>query len=247
MPTLTLRIDDATRSELEALAQGRGETVSDLVREAIDELLGRGDDDKERPNAEPRSLTAVERSLLASQHEVLAVLSDEGSQERKYHNQLVEVLRSGFTGEYHKVFVDLTPEVPLRDARLLARILGMFRVLRHSLDHLSTDAKAEIGEHADHALTFNGFDHNDSRELALARYVQFLVADGRWEEQEEVLERDGGNSHMPKLATYLRMLAAFEPLMARRSTDPSLSFDEQMSLDADDLRAVYAAWPSPRS
>ena len=41
MATVTLRVDDRTKEDLDALARSRGTTITDLLRPLIDELTGR--------------------------------------------------------------------------------------------------------------------------------------------------------------------------------------------------------------
>jgi uncharacterized protein YfbU (UPF0304 family) len=75
---------------------------------------------------------------------------------------------------------------------------------------------------------------------------EFLVRQDRWAEQVKVLEHDGGNSHSPMLETYKRMLLAFSPIWSLRTSDYSRGRD-RLCLDLKELKAVYAAWPYPRS
>src|SRR5215207_2316908 len=99
MPTLTIRVDDSTRDDLEALAATHGTNLSALLREQIDGLLGRGVQMKREDV--PRALTMTERLILARLHEVLVRLDDE---DPEYHQQMVEVLTEGYAGEYDRVF-----------------------------------------------------------------------------------------------------------------------------------------------
>lgn len=244
MATITIRLDDQKRVALEAVARGRGETVSDLLRYAADEILGTHYD--AAPTSGPWSLTLAERSVLTSQHKILAALNatDEDC-ERKQHLKVVEVLTNGFTGEYDSVFAGFDPEISRRECRLVWDLLDMFRVLRFSLERLDEEEIAEIGEYVELALSFKGFDGNDAVEARLMRYARFLVDDGRWDEQAKVFEKDRGNSHSPMLGSYRRMLAAFETIWDRKTRDHSKSFDDRLHLDVEELKVVYAAWPHP--
>jgi hypothetical protein len=245
MATLTLRIDDEMRDQIEALARGRGGTVSDFVRLALDEVLVR--EEGEGPKRNPESLTLQERKLLAMQHQILALLSDENGWERDYHSRCVDVLSNGFVGEYESLFRGLDQEISLKECELLWRILDMFRILEFSINRLPDDVKVELNERVGHSFSFAGFDFNDSRELRFARYAKFLVNDGRWKEQADALEQEGGNSHMPMLEKYQRMLAVFEPIISKRGSDSALSFDDQLSLDVGNLYEIHAASSFRRS
>src|SRR5260370_40972808 len=67
MPTITLRVDDQTKDDLDALARSRGTTITDLLRPLVDELTGRA---TERPGAHPVHLSPVERRILSLPHEI---------------------------------------------------------------------------------------------------------------------------------------------------------------------------------
>ncbi|WP_394855640.1 ribbon-helix-helix protein, CopG family [Rhodococcus globerulus] len=78
MPSLTIRIDDKTRIELDVLAKSSGQTVSDLVRGLIDQRLGCGI--RVREGDTPASLAPIECPILAQHREILASLTDGGDE-----------------------------------------------------------------------------------------------------------------------------------------------------------------------
>jgi hypothetical protein len=51
---------------------------------------------------------------------------------------------------------------------------------------------------------------------------------------------------MPLLATYQRMLDAFEPIWKKKVSDYSMGPDSFL-LNLDELRSVYTAWSNPRA
>jgi uncharacterized protein len=239
--TITLRIGEDRRSELEALARGRGETVSDLIRTAIDDaVLGRVAD-RNVIRAGPPSLTLFERSVLAAQHRMMAATQDVDDYESEDHLKVAEILENGFSGEYDTAFLNLDSELSRAECRLLWDILDMFRVLESSITRIDAAQRAEVGEQAEHALSFRGFDFNDALEAKLARYTKFLIRQDQWAEQVGVLEHDGGNSHSPMLETYKRMLAAFSSIWSLRTNDYSRGLD-RLYLDLEELKTVYASW-----
>src|ERR1039458_6848322 len=147
MATITLRVDDETRNDVESLARGQGVTVSDLVRSAIDETLGR--EVTANSIGGPQSLTFVERRILVLQHEILAQLHADDHDEVVDHLRMVEVLTRGFTGEYDSVFSSIDSEISRRDCVLVWDLLEMFRVLTSSLSRLDDDEKAAVGERSE--------------------------------------------------------------------------------------------------
>lgn len=124
----------------------------------------------------------------------------------------------------------------------------MFRHLKNGLERLSPEDRAALDDTAQHALTFRGFDFNDTREGRLATYAKYFIEDERWEELAVHFdaEHERGNSHMPYLVTYQRMLSAFTPRWEKRTSNSSLGFPERYVLDLADLQAVHAAWAAPR-
>lgn len=244
MPTITMRVDQWTRDELDRVAQATDTTLSDLLRLKIDELLGK-DVEPHRAGA-PRSLTLTERRTWVLQHEILALLKTDAD-EVNYHRKRIEVLESGFTAEYGAEFVALGPELTPSDCRLVWDILDMFSVLEASVDRLSPDDLAGLGELAGRLLSFRGFDGNDERESRMLDYTQFLIDDGKWENLAKHLGdgNDGGNSHMPVLDGYQRMLHAFAPIW-RAKVSRGLGLDAHR-FNADELKQVLAALRVPRA
>src|SRR3954470_6282866 len=114
MATLTLRVDDAVRDELDRAARTRGTTVSDLLRTAIDDLLGFDGDSSDRGDdvAVPRTLDVVERRMFSLLHGALSRLVED-EDDRDYHVRQAEVMTEGFAGEYNTEFgymsVELSP------------------------------------------------------------------------------------------------------------------------------------------
>jgi uncharacterized protein len=243
MATITMRIDDRTRDQVEAMARARGISVSELLRSAIDDLLGR---EVDVPRADvPTSLTMVERRLLAMQHEILSRLDRDDKYEVARRNRRIEALEGGFTAEYSDEFGALEPEMSRRDCALVWEILDMFLMLKGSVERLGVDKVAALDKHAPQALTFRGFDIQDSYESRLLGYAQFLISTGRWKDLAEHFDakHEHGNSHSPRLATYLRMLAAFKPI---RESKLRRGFDtDTLLLTEDELATVVAAWPYP--
>jgi hypothetical protein len=147
MPTITLRLDDATKEELEALARSRGQSLSDLIRSALDGLLMRNKDE-DRLDITPRSLTAVERQQLALLHRILArVVGDDNDVDgdKAYQLERAQVLEEGFVGEYSMEFCGISPELSARDSKFVVDVLDLFRIVTFSIMKLEADG-VEFGE-----------------------------------------------------------------------------------------------------
>jgi uncharacterized protein YfbU (UPF0304 family) len=237
MATITLRLDDQVRDDLEHLAKNQGVTLSELLRVTLMRLVGR---DADSPPHVPPSLEITQRHTFRLLHKLMAEVGPKN--ERDYHQRQAEVLEEGFTANYDSVFGGIVfPEMTRTDAELVYDLLDAFTVLESSLDKLDDDARAALGEGAGYALTFRGFDHNDTQELRLSGFAKHLIDDGKWSNMAHHFdeEHEGGNSHMPMLNSYRRVLAAYKAVLQERKR--TVSGFEAYRFDAEALREVLVA------
>jgi hypothetical protein len=237
MATITLRLDDGTRDELERLAKTRETSVSELLRESIANLLGTR---RELAGEEaPRSMNMVDRRMLALLHEILDRVDPDG--DAGDHARQVRALERGFTDEYAYEFGALEPELSLSECTLVQDILEMFTLLEYGLKQVGDRVEAELGDDA-RLLEFAGFDLNNSRESRLLGYAKHLISTERWEGLAAHFDdqHERGNSHMPTLKRYERMLDAFRTVVDRKKAAVGISFDTYR-FDGNDLREVLAA------
>lgn len=249
MATITLRVDDRIRDQLQAMAEGMGISVSDLLRSLIDGLFDRVDRQEPRRRVVPESMTAVDRKQLALLHKILARLVEEDVDDDRlaydgdttYQLDRAQALEEGWTKEYDMEFHAMEPELSRRDCGLVMDLLDMFRILKYSCERVTDQLSNEdLG-----TLRFRGFDLSDDLEGRLLGYARWLISDGdRWQEQAEVFstENDRGNSHMPWLAAYRRMLEVYEPIWRGVTRDRGRVGE---LLDAEQLRQVAAAAVHP--
>lgn len=247
MATITLRLDDGVRDQLQSMADGRGLSLSDLIRDAIDGLFDQGDREAPRRAVVPESISPIHRRQLALLHRILARLVEgQTTDERLEHDgdtayQLdrAEALEEGWTNEYDMEFYATEPELSRRDCGLVMDLLDMFRVLRASLERTPEEVEDEVVR----MLVFHGFDVQDEVEVRFLSYARSLIARGKWTEFADVFSSDNdfGNSHAPWLATYKRIYAEYEPIwhtIVRRAGRDYL-------LSADELRRVAEAAVHP--
>jgi len=236
MPTITLRVDDQTKDDLDALARSRGATITDLLRPLVDELTGRA---TERPGAHPVHLSPVERRILSLQHEILGKLDPDLEQ---HHRLRSEALNAGYAAEYAEEFAGVEPGLTARDCELVQDILDMFRILKASTDKLGPAAVASLGKHAGTLLAFRGFDLNDPAEGRMLGYVRYLLETDRWTDLAAYFDdkHEGGNSHRRTLPTYRRMLEAYESLSEAKTEGRGFGPDQYL-FSPDELAAVARA------
>lgn len=239
MPTITLRVDDQTKDDLDALARSRDTTISDLLRPVVDELTGRA---TERPGAHPIHLSPVERRILSLQHEILGKVDPDFQQ---YHRLRSEALDAGYAAEYAEEFAGIDPGLTARDCELVQDILDMFSILNSSTDKLGPAAVASLGQHAGTLLAFHGFDASDPVEGRMLGYARYLLETDRWTNlAADFDQNDGGNSHRRTLPTYRRMLEAYEPLFKAKAKGRGFGPDQYL-FSADELATVARAGIHP--
>lgn len=228
MPTITVRLDDEVRDALQACADEESVNVSDFVRELIRARVVSVRDPDEREGFAPDSMTPKERHTLSLLHRILArVLPEDANDvdgDSEYQLERAKVLEEGFTQEYWTEFAGISPELSKRDAKFVMDVLDMFRVVDASIARLPEEESLNDGLR--YSLEYQGFDHNDSLELKMANYAEFLVKDGRWEERAGFITGpEHGNSHHPTLSLYSRMLAEYRRLRQGQRKQPSVGRD----------------------
>ncbi|MEE2062271.1 YfbU family protein [Rhodococcus artemisiae] len=230
MASVTIRITEEARAALETLAEAKNQTVSDLLRAAIDQTLGAGTQFDTALDV-PSFLSPAQRLLLAQQRETLATLADDDS-EREEHTLAAEALREGFAGEYGNIFGYLEPELDLNQCQFLWDILDMFRVLKASIATFTEEEVTELGQLVSRAK-FDGFDLSDPVEGRMLAYLRYLLRTDRWTEVRPRLDEigDDGNSHSRRLPSYERMLAVFKPIWSEAVRRGDFGRDRWMSVD----------------
>jgi len=249
MATITVRIDDETRDALLAKAEEQRQTLSDFVRDRLQDAVFafRGDDEVKRAEGlAPDTLSTLDRHTLALLHRILArVLPEDANDvdgDKGYQLDRARVLERGYTNEYNMEFVGLQPELSARHCDFVNDVLELFRIARASINELRKQG-VQIDESLERALTFAGFDHNDGLESQMADYVRFLVQDGRWEEQEEfVLGPHRGNSHHQVIPVYSRMLTEYREVKQKTSRKTGA---KSYLLSEEELRKIADAQVHP--
>jgi uncharacterized protein YfbU (UPF0304 family) len=240
--TLTVRLGDDLYEQLAALAGAQGTTISELARTTLAQLLTPPKNDERRvysPTA-PDSLTTVQRHMLAVLHEIAEKVGDPGRAEgHKYANK---VFTNGYVIEYPDVLQEYDTELTEREAELVMDIFEMFTTLRHSYDQLTAEQRKSLGAGAKRDIAFFGFDGNSRTESRLGRYAQHLIATDRWTNLAEHFDaqHERGNSHMPAVPIYERMLEEFRPIWRRKIRDMG-----DYALTVGEIRQVTAAKVHP--
>lgn len=222
MAVLNIRIDDRVHDQLKEMAVDDGVTLSEFVRDLLMEAVVPVYEQAVEHGSEPAldSMRIVDRQVLSLLHRILGRVLPEDSNDvdgdLEYQLMRAKVLEAGYTGEYWYEVAGFNTELSKRDCGRVSDILQMFRVATFSIEHLAKEG-TPVDEDLVRQLEFRGFDHNDSLEGHMADYVDFLMREDRWTELKPQRERnDNGNSHMPMLDTYLRMLSEYRRIMDSR-------------------------------
>lgn len=249
MATITVRIDDATRDALQAQAEEARQTLSDFVRERLQDAVFNFREDEGVATSvgqQPEKLSALDRHQLALLHRILArVLPEDANDEdgdKNYQLERAEVLERGFTREYSTEFIGIQSELSSRHCDFVMDVLDMFRIALYSIEDLRKQGIV-VDESLESALTFDGFDHNDHLEGQMSDYARFLVEDEKWGEQKDfILGRERGNSHHQTIPIYSRMLTAYREVKQNRGHKTGL---KSYLLSEEELRTVAAARVHP--
>ena len=249
MPTMTIRLSDHEHAMLKQMAEGEGVTLSEFVRSTLGAITAPTHGQKGPQNGDapaPESIPLINRQMLVLLHRILGHVlpEDANGPEGTSADQRdrATVLEQGFTGEYWKEVAGFRQELSMHESLQLMEILDMFRVITASRERLTQEG-GHLATGVEYGLTFRGFDGNDPLEGHLADYTEYLMEDGRWAElKDQFNELDRGNSHMPMLGVYRRMLNEYRRIMSTRRPG---DFQARFSLSAEELIQIDQASTHP--
>jgi len=249
MAVLNVRLDDDDYGKLKELADGEGVSLSEYVRALLLEAVVPVQEQSELQGDQsaPDTFSVRDRVTLSLLHRILARVlpadADGPEGNAAYQLMKAEILEAGYTGQYWWEVAGMETELSKRDCKRVVDILEMFRILTYSIERIERGEKRIDGGLAD-ALRYKGFDHNDSLEGHMARYVRFLMGDGEhWVELiPQVEDADRGNSHMQVLEVYLRMLTEYRRIMDSRKDRSSR---DAYFLSKDELQRIADAQVHP--
>lgn len=245
MPTITIRLTDQEHVTVKQAAEDEGVTLSEFVRAALHTALPSAQRPADTLGGEvppPDSIPLHERQQLALLHRILANVLPEDANgpdgDREYQLRRAEVLEKGYTGEYYVEVAGFGRELSKPHSALLMDILDMFRVITASRARLDKEG-TRLDPKTDYNLVFRGFDFHEPLEAQMAEYTEFLMNDGRWTDlQEQFNANDRGNSHVPMLSAYRRMLNEYRTIMATRRPG---DYRGRLKLSAEELTQIAQA------
>lgn len=105
----------------------------------------------------PKTLTPVERLILANQYEILARLATSKREQQTYLSQR-ELVEDGYQFEYVNLFESQSPELPASRCGLVYDTLQMFHHIEILLENATEEELTELNRER---LTFRGFDQEE--------------------------------------------------------------------------------------
>lgn len=246
MATITVRISDATRDKLQEKADEERVTLSDFVRDRLENSVFTFREETPVSGMNPQTMTPNERHMFALLHRILGRVLPEDANDvdgnEQYQLERAAVLEQGFTKEYWVEFAGLHPELPPRQCEFVMDVLDMFRIALYSINNLREQGEG-VDEALQKSLQFRGFDHNDNLEGQLSDYVTYLINKDKWPEQKDfVLGDERGNSHLPMSSEYSRMLTTYRAVKQQRPH----SFERtSYLLSESELRRIAGAHTRP--
>lgn len=193
MATVSFRISDELKRELDDLSAEKGYHLSKLFRKAIEDLR---DAMRHGPDGGAFDLSLKDRLMLANQYRILELLDQEHAGQHAMHRQ---VLTGAMETHYVTLLDDFSNDLNIDVSREVMDILAMFSRLHLSHDHLGGVASVDAQE-----IEFSGF--HPELESEMLSFAQFYVRKlGRHQWLSEV--GDGAlESAVPMLDIYRRML-----------------------------------------
>jgi uncharacterized protein len=148
----------------------------------------------------PQTLTELERLQLINQYAILEKLDEENAE---HWAECQEIVRKGYTLEYHKLFDPIWEEQSADDGRYVMDVLEMHQALQISLERL-----ADKGDVKPEDIKFRGFSGND--ETHLMAFTEKLRDEGRW--SGVIGGRKDLDSHFPTTLRYQPMLEKWKAI-----------------------------------
>lgn len=199
MATVSFRITDELKRELDELSAEKGYHLSKLFRRAIEDLR---DTMRHGPDGGAFDLSLKDRLLLSNQYQILELLDKEHA---SLHGEHRRVLTNAQETHYVTLLEDFSKALNLEVTREVMDILAMFTRLRLSYDHYG--APVSIPEEG---VEFSGFSPEfEGEALSYAQFYMQKLGRHRWLQNDEAKSIE---SSVPMLDVYRRMLSVWKEI-----------------------------------
>jgi uncharacterized protein YfbU (UPF0304 family) len=199
MATVSFRITDELKRELDELSAEKGYHLSKLFRRAIEDLR---DTMRNGPDGGAFDLSLKDRLLLSNQYLILEMLDKEHATE---HGERRKVLTGAQETRYMTLLEEFSNALNLEVTREVMDVLAMFTRLRLSYNHLG--GRTSIAEEE---IAFSGFNPEfEAEELGYAQFYMQKLGRHSWLNDGSAT---GIESSVPMLDVYRRMLSAWREI-----------------------------------
>lgn len=206
MATVSFRISDELKRELDDLSAEKGYHLSKLFRKAIEDLR---DAMRYGPDGGAFDLSLKDRLLLANQYRILELLDPEQAAK---HAGNREIISGALETHYVTLLEDFSNAINLEVACEVMDILSMFTRLHLSHNHLGSESTVE-----EKGIEFGGFHPQfESDRLSYAQFFMKKLGRHRWlgDGLGEGLE-----SSVPMLDVYRRMMSVWREIGVSKVLD----------------------------
>lgn len=163
----------------------------------------------------PKTLSIVERQILANQFRILENIEDD----KDYYRTKAEILENGYSKRYAEIFVVDVNETPFEICDETDQILNMYRRINNAIGNLSEDEKRAMDLKK---IRFEGFDANNDPHY---HYMSYCVEDlDLWKEHRG----NYLNSHSSLTIDKYRSMLTYQ----------SKALENKMDLDKEDLQEL---------
>ena len=150
-----------------------------------------------------KSLTLIERQILANQFRILSKVGNDAEQVNNIRKSII--LENGYTGKYHEIFDVHEEEVPIEICNETSEILNMYRRINSTIGILTNEQKESLDLES---IKFEGFDANNDKHYY---YLQFLITElDLWQEHKDLYLNSHDSSTIIK---YRQMLTVNNKLL----------------------------------
>lgn len=199
MATVSFRITDELKRELDELSAEKGYHLSKLFRRAIEDLR---DTMRHGPDGGAFDLSLKDRLVLSNQYRILELLDKEHATVHEEHRT---VLTRAQETHYVTLLEDFSSALNLDVTREIMDILAMFTRMRMSYDHHGSPAAI-----AEEGIEFSGFNPEfEGEALSYAQFYMQKLGRHRWLRLDESKSIE---SSVPMLDVYRRMLSAWKEI-----------------------------------
>ncbi len=151
---------------------------------------------------EIKSLTLIERSILANQYKLFSMLDKKNAKE---HLANAQVFEDGYAGLYEEVLENMSDEISKETCDETNDILVMFKHINKAISGLSKSQRSKLDLHK---IRFDGFDADNDEHYYFAKFM--IKKKHFYEHFSSIKMNSGSLASMPR---YKKMLPVYKQII----------------------------------